>query len=342
MNEMKLLKKLTEAFGPSTAEDAVLAIIKEELGPTFTFIETTHKHLIVIPKHRTFKRTIMLQAHTDELGFRPYKYLPDGFIELSPMAGIPQAATNTILEFHPTQNRGILLVKDSGRDASYYLDVGARDDAEAQVMIPYYSNGAYIGIELQESPSQLAGKSFDDRAGCAAIVQVLKEFAHKGPNRIIGVFTAREETGDWPIAELKQAIIEQNVYPELIINLEICPGGPTPLDPSPIARVGNGIVLVHMDGSYAPDAKLCKTMSDIALENKIPHQQIAMRKGSGELGRLALDFGVHGYPLTIPGKYMHCPHSVICKDDYLAAIKMCHLIGKHYEGIKDAAAVRRK
>ncbi|MBN2054271.1 M20/M25/M40 family metallo-hydrolase [bacterium] len=333
MDEMRLLKQLCEAFGPSTLEDDVARLIESELEDGFEFLHTPHKHLIVVPHQERYTRTIMFQAHMDELGFRPYRYSPEGFIELSAMGGVPEDATNSLLRFQPTGVRGILLVKREGTKLRYFLDAGAMSAKEALEMIPYHSNGAYVGNALEESPGQLAGKSFDDRAGCAAIVKVLKDWPRDEENRIVGVFTSREETGDWPVSELRGAIGNNGLYPDLIINVEVCPGGPTPLQQETIGMVGAGLVLVHMDSSYAPDSRICKFMADVAADKGVAHQHIAMRLGSGELGRLALGFGVHGYPLSIPGRYMHCPHSVISKQDYLACIHMCREIALNYRGV---------
>jgi endoglucanase len=183
---------------------------------------------------------------------------------------------------------------------------------------------------MEESPSQLMGKSFDDRAGCAAIVSVLRSWAEETRNRLVGVFTAREETGNWPVAELYRTMHELDLMPDLIVNVECCPGGPTPGEPTPMAKVGDGIVLVNMDASYEPDPTLCLFMNNLAETQKIKNQHMAIRDGSGELGRLALAFGVAGYPLTIPVRYMHFPHSVMAKTDFQACIDMIKAIGLIY------------
>ena len=330
VNSMRLLKQLSETFGPSTAEEGIIEIISGVLKPNYQTIVTPHKNLIVYKDHPNPKKTIVFQSHMDELGFRPYRYLADGFIQLTPMGGVPSSVSNQCIVFWPSGVRGVLVVRSDSKPATFFADVGAKDAEEAMNMVPYHSNGAYGGVIMEESPTQLMGKSFDDRAGCAAITIALKELEDSLENRVIGVFTAREETGNWPVTELYRAIHEKDMLPDLIVNVECCPGGPTPGDPDPLAELRKGIALVNMDASYEPDAEICLFMQQLAIKHKILNQHMAVRDGSGELGRLALGFGVAGYPLTIPVRYMHSPHSVMAKRDFAACVEMILNISRYY------------
>lgn len=328
---LNLLKNLTEVFGPSTMEDGVIDLILDELGQGFRSIVTGHKNLIVWREHPDFKRSIVFQAHMDELGVRPYRYLSNGFIELTPTGGIPRVSNNHLIQFQPNNVHGVLIIRSSeNSNPRFYADIGATSAQEALDMVPRHANGAYARVPLESSATQLKGKSFDDRAGCAAIVQVLRNWETDTDNRIIGVFTAREETGNWPVTELYRAMNEHQLIPDLIVNVECCPAEEIPGDMEGVASVGKGIVLVNMDASYEPDPVLCQFMSEVAEKSGIINQHMAVRAGSGELGRLALGFGVAGYPLTIPCRYMHQPHSVISKVDYDACIAMIREIALKY------------
>ncbi|MBN1296170.1 hypothetical protein JXA80_05270 [bacterium] len=338
-DEFQLLKKMSEVFGPSTVEDAVIDIITSELGPEYRTIVTGHKNLIKWKPQPGFRRTVVFQAHMDELGMRPYRYLHNGYIELTPTGGIPGNVTNHQITFQPTGVNGVLVVRnDGGKHPRFYADIGAADADEALQMVPRHSNGAYARIPLEESQSQLKGKSFDDRAGCSAIVHAMKTWKVASDTRMIGVFTAREETGNWPVTELYRSMIDNDLAPDLIVNVECCPAEETAAGEDGFATVGRGIVLVHMDASYEPDPELCRFMANIAQDEGITSQHMAVRAGSGELGRLALGFGVAGYPLTIPCRYMHQPHSVISKIDYQACIRMIHEITRAFENYQPFAA----
>jgi putative aminopeptidase FrvX len=331
-NRLQLLKKMSEVFGPSTMEDGVISLIKNELGSEYNTLITGHKNLIVWKDNNDFDCTVMFQAHMDELGVRPYRYLSNGFIELTPTGGIPGILNNHLIQFQPNETNGVMLIRNNrDKRPRYYVDVGATSSEEAMEIVPRHANGAYTGVSFEESKTQLKGKSFDDRAGCAAIVDVLKNWNQNSGNRVVAVFTAREETGNWPVTELYRTMYEHQLLPDLIVNVECCPAEEIPGDTEGVAEVGKGIVLVHMDASYEPDPKLCKFMSEVAEKHNICNQHMAVRAGSGELGRLALGFGVAGYPLTIPCRYMHQPHSVISKIDYNACIDMVTEIANKFQ-----------
>ena len=89
MEPFYTLKSLCNAFGPSTCEDEVILTIRELAGERYVYHQTPHKNLVLVPNPRpNFRRTIFLQAHMDELGFRPFRYHEDGFVELTPLGYI--------------------------------------------------------------------------------------------------------------------------------------------------------------------------------------------------------------------------------------------------------------
>lgn len=329
MVSLTILKKLCGAFGPSSAEAETRTAIMKSLGERFRFITTTHGHLIAWDPASGGDRTIVFQAHMDELGFRPRRYRDDGYIELSAASPIPFHASNQRLIFSPNRVMGILEIEQVGDHVRYFLDVGARSKDEAMTMVPSFANGAYLS-DFHLTPNFLCSKSFDDRAGCAVIVHTLLEHRLQG-NRVVGIFTVREESGDWVMPELGRALAEAELKPDLVINFEVCPGGPTPTDVSPMAILGGGVALVHMDRFYMSDSRLCEAMIELAREKKIAHQAVSERSGGGELGSICAELGVHGYSIVVPGRYMHSPHSVISRIDYEAAIKLSWAIAEDRE-----------
>lgn len=333
-----LLKAFAEAFGPSAAEDEITAVIKSSLGKKFNFETTPHGNLIAWKKGKKGKgskkpRILMLQAHLDELGFRPFRYLSDGFIQVSPLSPLPDTVANHSIRFRPGDKEGLLIVTTEQGQKRYYLDVGARNAKEAEREIPYHAVGAYSSV-FGYSDSEFSCKSFDDRAGCALIADLLIDTLDVENTLVVGVFTSREETGSWPIPELVRKLYQLDLIPDLMLNLEVCPGGPTPRNPKPIATVGKGVGLVHMDKFYAAPSTVCRFMVDTAKKSKVPFQHVAMRDGGGELGTLAFELGVKSYGFIIPGRYMHSPHSVISRFDFDATHDMLHAVIGNFGKLK--------
>lgn len=320
MVSLDILKRFSGVFGPSSAEELIRAEIKDTLKEKCSFKTTPHGNLIAYNPKAKGDKTILFQAHMDELGFRPYRYYDDGFIELSAISPIPENASNQLLIFYPNEVFGILVIKRIDKEIHYFLDIGAKDAEEAKKMVPFFANGAYRG-DFHETPNYLSGKSFDDRAGCALISHLLLDEPNN-VNKIVGLFTVREESGNWPMPEVKTAFDKLDIKPDLVVNLEICPGGPTPLVANPMAIVGKGVTLTNMDRYYISNSDICQAMMEIADNEKIPYQQMSERSGGGELGSVCHTLGVQGYSFVIPGRYMHSPHSVISRYDYEAAMKL--------------------
>jgi putative aminopeptidase FrvX len=63
----ELLKKLTEAYGPSGNEDKVAELIKQEIAPFVDEVKLDKMGSLVAVKKGTGAK-VMLAAHADEIG----------------------------------------------------------------------------------------------------------------------------------------------------------------------------------------------------------------------------------------------------------------------------------
>lgn len=314
LDEMvSLVKQYTGQIGPSTYESPVAQFIAGTLGEEFHTLSTPHGHLIAHGRVSADRSTLVLQAHMDEVGFRPNNYLQDGFIELAAISSISHEASNHQVVFLPTGQTGILVV-ESGESPRYYADVGARDATAAMSRVPPYSTGAYVGT-WDDKGEYLYGKSFDDRVGCAIVTYVLTRVAPMTNCNIVGLYTAREEGGGMPFGELTTGFQSAGVHPTLLINLEVCPGGPTPTWGTPIANVGEGVVLCHMDKHYPADPALSRWVTELAQAQGLAHQHLNTRLGGGESHNLAATLGCRIFQLCMAERYPHAPISVIAKRD---------------------------
>ena len=84
MINMELLEKLCTAIGVSGEEDAVRAIILEEVKPYAASVEVTPLgNVIALRKGRhAAEKKVMLCAHMDEVGFVINNITEEGFLKL--------------------------------------------------------------------------------------------------------------------------------------------------------------------------------------------------------------------------------------------------------------------
>lgn len=330
---LKVLKTLCDVFGPTSYEENVLDSIQEILGDSFYHHITPHKNLIVFnpsDKNKSTK-TIVLQSHMDELGIKPRAYLDNGLIEVLPISFVSDDFHDQKVVFNPGNITGVLLLQKAEKNKKYFVDIGISNKEDVMKLVPVYSVGAaYNKVEFKED--KVFGKSFDARAGVASIVSVLKSknIFENTNNRIVAVFSAREESSFWPHSEIASVFKKENIKPSLLINIEVCPGNHGPFTSPTGAVTGKGPVIAHMDASYVSSSSVSRSIIEIGQECNIPYQNMVSSAGHGELGKLCFELETEGIGFALPSLAMHSPNSIISKNDYLSLIDFLTAIIKEY------------
>ena len=156
------------------------------------------------------------------------------------------------------------------------------------------------------------GKAFDDRAGCALIIDLLK--GDRFPFDLYGSFTVQEEVG-LRGAHVAAAVIK----PDVAFVLDCTPAYdlPNKADESPNVALGKGAAIYVMDRSTIQHPRLISHLMRTAEENDLPFQ---LRKpGGGGTNTASVQRsgpGVASATVSLPGRYMHGPHSMIDLNDY--------------------------
>ena len=88
MNDFELIEKLSQARGASGFEDEVLGIAREYCKDFATFEEDSMRNLYIKPRFNKGGRAVlMLDAHSDEVGFMVQAIKPDGTLRFIPIGG---------------------------------------------------------------------------------------------------------------------------------------------------------------------------------------------------------------------------------------------------------------
>jgi endoglucanase len=203
------------------------------------------------------------------------------------------------------------------------VDIGASSDEEAAEM--GVRPGQWIAAEgtffSMKNKKILAGKAFDDRAGCALMIETIKE-SDGFPCTIYGAATVQEEVG------LRGArTAAEIVDPDVCIVLEGSPAadafGNNGSDRQGV--LGEGVQIRLFDPTMIPNPGLRDFMLDVAESEEIPYQVLVRDAGGTDAGQIHLHG--HGVPtivLAVPVRYAHSPTGLIHADDYdntLALVK---------------------
>ena len=336
MNEesLAMLRDLSEAPGLPGYEREVRQIIRRYAAP-YADIEYDGLGSIVCRKTgKSQAPRIMLAGHMDEVGFIVTYITEQGFIKFQTVGGWFEQvllAQRVIVKTSKGDVPGIIgskpphLMSDDDRKKvvkikDMFIDVGAssRQEAESFGIRPGDPIIPYSPFMRLKNEKMLLGKAWDDRVGCALLVEVLKQlFRREHPNTVYAVGTVQEEVG------LRGATTSAYmVDPDVGFALEVDVSGGTPgiEDYEALSRLGKGPSITIYDASMVPNTKLRDLVADIASRNGIPIQFNYMARGGTDAGRIHLTRrGVPSLVIGVPSRYIHSHVGIIHLDDYLAA-----------------------
>jgi endoglucanase len=346
-----LLQSLADAAGPSGYEEDVRTIMVKELKPYSA--QLSYDGLgSVIAQNGSAGPRIMLDAHMDELGGIVRRITPDGFLSMQMVGGWldqalvgqrwviagtkgPVRAVTGIRDIHvlPAEDRSKVFPRDD-----IFLDVGAKNREEV----------AALGIEpgdpvTPDSPfavlngtQRYLGKAWDDRVGCAVVIEVMRRLAAEGhPNTLLVAATTQEETG------LRGAHTAADVVrPEIGIAIEGGVAGDVPgAQPEETqARLGAGPGVFLYDFDEQPNRRLVALVKETARAEKIP-LQFDLVKGYGDDSSAiqASNGGVPTVNIVVPVRYTHAHNGVMDRGDFDQTVSLVVSLIKRL----DAGTVKR-
>lgn len=352
MANLKLVEDLSNAFGPSGFEEEVVKVIRSYAGGLNLKNDAMHNVYATMPGTAVTelvgdtavprrRPVFMLDAHTDECGFMVQNIEDNGLLSIIMLGGFHltnlPAHTVIIRNGKGEKIRGIITSKPvhfmtaaQKADCSLSIeelkvDVGASSREEVEE-----SYGIRVGdpmmpdvsFSYDEKHGICSGKAFDNRLGCACILetmQALKEQAGELAVDVVGAFAAQEEVG------MRGATVTaQQVKPDLAIVFEGSPADDF------YYRTGvaqgclkKGVQIRHMDNSYVSNPVFIEYAHEIAEKYGIKCQDAVRRGGSTDAGKISLTHqAVPVLVLGIPSRYVHTHYHYCAKEDLEAAIRM--------------------
>lgn len=332
----KILIELADAFGPSGFEKDVRNVFEKWVADD---AEVTYDNLgSIIARHSgsSDQPKILLAAHLDEVGLMVRGILPGGQLRVVSLGSwwTPALiAQPVIVRTRNGDHYGVVgakpphHLKDDEKNRQLkieelYIDMGARNSEEVSGLGIEVGNPVIPAVSARRLSleSMLMGKAFDDRVGCAAIIQTLRELDHQHPNLVLGVGTVQEENG------LKGAkSIAKLIQPDICIILEGIPADDFP-DSGAIVqgRLGQGPQIRRYDPTLIANQALVNFVIEQAEQIKIPYQ-IAVRESGGTDGSAIQVETTGGVPTTVigvPVRYAHSHHGIVNLKDLGATIKL--------------------
>lgn len=324
---LPLLKELSEAFGVSGAEDGARQAILCHIRDHADDLKTDALGNVIALRRGTGERQlrVMVAAHMNEVGFMVTGHDNDGLLKFAPVGGVlPNVMPGTRVVVGPKKAPGVIgmvPIHLTGGSPSFgkvvettalRIDIGVSSKDAAKRKAPL---GAYATFDTPfvELGPTARGKAFDDRAGCAVLIDLFT--GDPFPFDLYAAFTVQEEVG------LRGAQVAAHaIAPDVAFALEGTVCNDLPQEPdedrSPITRLGHGPAISVMDRTLIADRRLVDHLVAAAKAHGIPYQIKSPGPGGTDAGAIHLaQAGVPSVVVSVPCRYIHSPASIIHLQD---------------------------
>jgi putative aminopeptidase FrvX len=349
---VQLLQLLSDAPGPPGFEEAVRKIMVERMTPLADHLSYDGLGSVIASQGSSGPR-VMIDAHMDELGGVLRRIAPDGFLTMQMLGGWldealvgqrwviigskgPVRATSTVRDAHlaGAGDRDKLI---DTRD-KVFLDIGAKSAEEARALgvapgDPIVPDAPFTVLNGTQN---YMGKGWDDRVGCAIILDVMRRLAKAPhPNQLFYAATVQEEIG------LRGAHTSAEIVkPDVGIALEAGVTRDVPGVHSDEAQetLGGGPGLFLYNSSQLPNRKFVALARQTAKEKSIPLQdEFVVGYGDDGAEIQKTNGGAPTITLVVPTRYTHVHNGIINRADYDRTVELLVGIIQHL----DAATVKQ-
>jgi len=333
-------RHLSELFGVSGHEEKVVDFIRNEVKDVMDELWVDPNGSIIGIMKGESEEAILLDSHTDEIGFM-ITYVDDkGFCSFTLLGGWdPRTLLGQSVIAEPKGERifGVIgalpphITKPEDRSKpvpieQMFMDFGfiSKEEADKAGMGIGSVVTAYSGFH-ELTGGKLLGKAFDDRSGCNVLIQTALNIAkRKRPYTVCFAWSTQEEVGARGARTSAFTIIDK--YRVIMaIACENTTAGDVPgvspfMSPS---SMGKGAAITLMDNSMIASRKVRERLVRIANEKKIPYQIKTPSGGGTDAGVIHLTKqGVLSGVVSVPGRYIHGPCTIIDQKDLVSAVNL--------------------
>ncbi|MGC4376149.1 M42 family metallopeptidase [Fictibacillus sp. Mic-4] len=335
---LTLLKDLTDAKGIAGNEREPREVMKRYVEPYAEEVVTDNLGSLIAKKTGDGSGPkVMLAGHLDEVGFMVSQITDKGFLRFQPVGGwwgqVMLAQRVTVVTkngeipgvigskpphiLSPEARKKPFEIKDM------FIDIGAtsKDEALEFGVRPGDMIVPYCEFTVMKNEKFLLAKAFDNRVGCAIVVDVLRRLKEeKHANTVYGVATVQEEVG------LRGAKTAANyIEPDIAIAIDTGIPGDTPgvTEKEALSKLGDGPQIILYDASMVSHKGLRDFVIATAEELNIPYQLDTTPGGGTDAGNIHLTgTGVPTLAMSVATRYLHTNASIIHRDDYENSVKL--------------------
>lgn len=263
---------------------------------------------------------LMVDAHMDEVGMIVTGVTAQGYLRFDTLGGIdPRVLLGRRVMLHGVTGvigcTPVHLLEGDQRDAvpdvgGMVIDIGAAGREDALESVALGDTAVFDSPFVRFGDDMLKAKAIDDRAGCAMLIQLLREDA---PYDFTATFTVQEETG---LTGARAAAYAVNPDAAIVLESTTAADIAGVPDENRVCYVGQGPVLSVMDRHTVYDRDLVHLAQGIAQQSELPCQIKQAVAGGNNAGAIhSSRAGVRTLAVSLPCRYLHSAACVIAERD---------------------------
>ncbi len=321
------LQELSDLDGISGREETVREYILKELATspaayTYTVDPAGNLLVKVIGAARAVHQTVFA-AHMDEVGLIVTGITDEGYLRFDTVGGIVDAVLygrRVRINGHPgvIAGKAIHLCKEEEANKApspdkLLIDLGVTNKDEAADIA---SPGDMVTFDTaygEMGPHRVCGKALDDRAGCALLLELVRDIP---PYDLTLAFTTQEEVG------LRGAgVAGFTLQPDYAVIVDATTAadiaGSSP--DTEVCHQTGGAVVSFMDRRTLYPRDLYDRIMALAAARGIPAQPKSKVAGGNDAGAFqTAGAGTRVAAVSLPCRYIHSPCCVLHKEDVTA------------------------
>jgi putative aminopeptidase FrvX len=292
---------------------------------------------------------IAFVAHMDEIGYQVRSIEPDGRLLMDVLGGgYTEYFLGHVMLLHKADGGTVggvleLPVKwdqpgfewphgPNAMDEPAHMYVGTHSADETEKLGIKVGDWATVPKKYRALMGTRANaRSFDDRVGCAALIEAVKMLGSDlGDRQVTFIWSTEEEVGLNGAAAAAERMAKEGNTPDFVFAIDTFVSSDSPIESKRFAdaEIGKGFVIRAVDNSNITPREYVDRVVRLANKNKIPVQY--GMTGGGNDGAVFVRYGAVNVPLGWPLRYSHSPAEVIDTRDYGALAKIVAVLAKQW------------
>lgn len=325
----QLLKKLVNTSGVSGNEHRIRETIRNEIADHADEIEEDNMGNLIARKNPEADKTLLLDAHMDQIGLAVRRIDEEGFLRISSVGGIyPVSVANQRVNIHTAEGediKGVIGMRPAhvvqGENQGLpdmnkiFVDIGAEDKQD--VLDKGIRVGDYMSYDTvfeELANDYVTGPALDNRVGCTVLIDAFKNFDES--YEMIALFSSQEEIGGKGV---KTSVF--GLEPDVAVSLEVSQAGDVPhidVDESDeYTGQGFGITMIEEGGrAITVPEPVRNWLIDTAEEKDYSYKRKLYDRGKTNAAQIRfLKGGIPAGVVVIPTRHIHSPVETVKMSD---------------------------